>query len=150
MFTTYPGAEIAFDPAAAPASQSGQKVWSFVEQELLLPWLYLQVVRRSGQENYASMLMMYHVHELKELVDAQSNRVWLEEVQVVTPPHMNGSPTWTMEPLSVAGIVADPKSGDHFAVYKTEAGSVYSLRDNIDPNLPFFRVLFCAQRDIRS
>jgi hypothetical protein len=52
----------------------------------MLPWFYLQVVHRSGRENFASMLMMYHAHELKQLVDAQSNRMWVEQVQLVTPP----------------------------------------------------------------
>lgn len=150
MFTTYPRAEITFDPPDASAAEPDQRVWSFVEQELLLPWLYLQVARRSGRESYASMLMMYHVHELKQFIDAQSNRVWVEQVQLVTPPHMNGRSTWIMEPLSMAGIVFDPRSGDHFVAYKIENGSVYSLRDDVEPNLPFSKILFHAQRDLRS
>jgi hypothetical protein len=103
MFTTYPRAEITFETPDATNSHEGQRVWSFVEQELLLPWFYLQVVRRVGRENYASMLMMYHVHELKQFIDAQSNRVWVEQVQLVTPPHMNGQSIWLMEPLNRYG-----------------------------------------------
>lgn len=150
MFTTYPTAKITFDPPDAPASQLGQRIWSFVEQELLVPWLYLQVVHRFGRESYASMLMMYHVHELKQLIDAQSNRVWVKQMQLVIPPHMNGRSSWIMEPLSIAGIIADPRSGEHFVAYKIESGSVYSLRDDVDPNLPFYKMLFHAQRDLRS
>ncbi|MDB1111350.1 hypothetical protein [Pseudomonas extremaustralis] len=150
MFTTYPHAEIAFDPPEAPDSQAGQRVWSFVEQELLLPWFYLQVVRRSGREKYASMLMMYHAHELKQFIDAQSNRVWVEQVQLVTPPHMNGQPTWLMEPLTMAGIVMDPWDGSHFFVYQVARGVIYSLRDDADMNLKPFRILFSDERDLRS
>jgi hypothetical protein len=150
MFTTYPQAEIVFDSPHALDSHEGQRVWSFVEQELLLPWFYLQVVRRSGRENYASMLMMYHAHELKQFIDAQSKRVWVEQVQLVTPPHMNGQSTWLMEPLTMAGIVMDPRDGSHFLVYQVAGGATYSLRDNTDTNLEPFRVLFSGERDLRS
>jgi hypothetical protein len=52
MFTTYPRAEITFDTPDYKKTHAEQRVWSFVEQELLLPWIYLQVTRRSGQEDY--------------------------------------------------------------------------------------------------
>jgi hypothetical protein len=150
MFTTYPRAEITFDPPHSLDSHEGQRVWSFVEQELLLPWLYLQVVRRSGQENYASMLMMYHAHELRQFIDAQSNRVWVEQVQLVTPPHMNGQSIWLMEPLTMAGVVMDPRDGSHFIVYQVAGGVTYSLRDDADAGLTPFRILFSDERDLRS
>lgn len=150
MFTTYPRAEITFDPPDATDSHEGQRVWSFVEQELLLPWFYLQVVRRAGRENYASMLMMYHAHELKQFIDAQSNRVWVEQVQLVTPPHMNGQSIWLMEPLTMAGIVMDPRDGSHFLIYQVARGVTYSLRDDADANLKPFRILFSGERDLRS
>lgn len=150
MFTTYPKAEITFDPPDVTESNEGPRVWSHVEQELLLPWFYLQVVRRSGRENYASMLMMYHAHELKQFIDAQSNRVWVEQVQLVTPPHMNGQSIWLMEPLTMAGIVMDPRDGSHFFVYQVASGATYSLKDDADANLKPFRVLFSGARDLRS
>lgn len=149
MFTTYPRAEIAFDLPDEPASPAGQRVWSFVEQELMLPWFYIQVAHRSGRENFASMLMMYHAHELKQLVDAQSNRVWVEQVQLVTPPHVNRQSTWLMEPLTMAGIAADPQDGSYFLVYQVASGTVYSLRDDFDKSLAPFSILFSDVRDLR-
>ncbi|MHA6575417.1 hypothetical protein [Pseudomonas yamanorum] len=149
MFTTYPRAEISFDPPNEPSSPTGQRIWSFVEQELLLPWFYLQVVHRSGEECHASMLMMYHVHELKQFIDAQSNCVWVEQVQLVTPPYMNGKLVWLMEPLVQAGVVEDPRDGAHFVVYKVANGGRYSLRDDADVNLPLLKILFSSERDLR-
>ncbi|QXH43840.1 hypothetical protein KSS89_24470 [Pseudomonas sessilinigenes] len=96
------------------------------------------------------MLMMYHVHELKQFIDAQSNRMWVEQVQLVTPPHMNGQSIWLMEPLTMAGIVMDPRDGSHFFVYEVAGGVTYSLRDDADANLKPFRVLFSGERDLRS
>ncbi|AMN82720.1 hypothetical protein [Pseudomonas azotoformans] len=149
MFTTYPGAEITFDAPDTKKSHTVQKVWSFVEQELLLPWIYLQVSRRSGRENYASMLMIYHAHELKQFIDAQSNRVRVEQVHLVTPPHVNGQSTWLMEPLTMVRIAADPRDGSRFIVYQVENGMNYSLRSDADLHLKPYEILFSDERDLK-
>ncbi|WP_455828306.1 hypothetical protein [Pseudomonas capeferrum] len=149
MFTTYPRAEIAFDLPDEPVSPAGQRVWSFVEQELIMPWFYMQVVHRSGRENFASMLMMYHAHELKQFIDAQSDRVWVEEVQLVTPPHVNKQSTWLMEPLTMAGIATAPQDGSNVLVYQVASGTIYSLRDDLDKNLAPYSILFSAERDLQ-
>ncbi|MFK3789189.1 MULTISPECIES: hypothetical protein [unclassified Pseudomonas] len=150
MFTTYPRAEITFDTPDYKKTHAEQRVWSFVEQELLLPWIYLQVTRRSGQEDYVSMLMIYHAHELKEFIDAQSIRMRVEQVHLVTPPQVNGHPTWLMEPLMMAGIVTDPRDGSHFIVYQVEGGMRYSLRDDADVHLEPFEILFSDERDLKN
>lgn len=149
MFTTYPSAEITFEEPDLTDPQAAQKVWSFVEQELLLPWFYIQVVRRSGGEDYASMVMLYHAHELKQWIDNQSNRMRVEQVQMVTPPHINGQSTWLMEPLTMAGIAEDPSDFSHFLIYQVESGSIYSLRDNFEVDINPFVILFSSERDLR-
>jgi len=149
MFTTYPRAEITFETPDYKKTDAEQRVWSFVEQELLLPWIYLQVSRRSGREDYVSMLMIYHAHELKEFIDAQSIRMRVEQVYLVTPPQVNGQIRWLMEPLMMAGIVADPQDGSHFIVYQVESGMKYSLRDGADVHLKPFEVLYSDERDLK-
>lgn len=148
MFTTYLSSEITFDPPSAPNASSGQRLWRLVEQELLLPWLYLQVVIKSGSECYASMLMMYHAHELRQFIDAQPSRMWVEQVQLVIPPHMSGEADWLMEPLAMAGIVEDARDGSHFIVYKTARGAIYTLRDDADATVTPFKILFSADHDL--
>lgn len=149
MFTTYLRAEITFDSVDERVLPAEQRVWSYVEQELLLPWFYLQVAYRSGRESQTSMFMMNHIHEVKQFLDAQSNRVWVEQLLFVTPPYMNGKLSWQMEPLEMAGIAEDPKDGSHFVVCRVASGSTYSMRDDVDLTLPPFRVLFSRERDLR-
>lgn len=149
MFTTYSRSEIAFDPTDEPASPAGQRVWRFVEQEQLVPWFYVQVVYRFGLKDYDSMLMMYHADELKNVIDAQSHRMRVKQVQLVTPSHINGQPNWLMEPLTMVGIVEHPWDASHFLVYKVESGSIYSLRNDVDVDLAPFKILFSGERDLR-
>lgn len=87
MFTTYRHAEMTLDSAT---ESSPTQLWKSVEQELMLPWFYLQVARHSKREPYTSMLMIYHAHEVLEILESQSNLAWVEQIQFVTPPHMNG------------------------------------------------------------
>lgn len=139
-----------FDTPDISQSHAGQRVWSFVEQELLLPWFYVQVARKSGLEVYASMLMMYHAHELKQFIDAYSNRVRVEQVHLVTPPHVNGQSIWLMEPLTMVGIAQHSRDGSHFLVYQVESGAVYSLSDEAEAHQKPSQILFSSERDIRK
>ncbi|MGF0238076.1 hypothetical protein ACQR3P_04185 [Rhodococcus sp. IEGM1300] len=149
MFTTYRHTEIGLELPEELCSAPHQQLWSCVEQELILPWFYLQVVRRYGRELNATMLMLYHAHELKQYVDYQSTRTWIEQVQLVTPPYMNGQARWLMEPLQQVSLVEAPTDGAHFLVFKVTSGSTYSLRGDLDLTLPAMHVLFCAETDLR-
>ena len=111
--------------------------------------MYVQIVRRTGREANATMLMLYHAHELKQLIDKQSDRVWVEQVQFVTPPYMNGQSKWVMEPLKQVSLVEDPIDQSRFPVFEVASGAIYSLREDIDLNSSSVQVLFCAEDDLR-
>jgi len=123
MFTTYRSAEIHLDTAKGTTAQ----LWSYVEQEISWPWFYLQIARRHGRQAYRSMLMLNHAHDLKKIIDDQSNLAWVEEVQLVTPAHVNGHSTWLMEPLKEICIVRDGPAGDPGYLYKVADGVSYSM-----------------------
>lgn len=147
MFTTYRGAEIHLDPVAEP---TGTQLWSHVEQELAWPWFYLQIVRRHGRKAYRSMLMVHHAHDLRKIVDDQSNLAWVEQVQLVTPPHLNGQPRWLMEPLEEVCVVRDGPDGNPGYLYKVANGVSYSMHcsDNRD-SLVETNVVFSAEVHLR-
>jgi hypothetical protein len=147
MFTTYRHAEITID--STDELQSSQ-LWSYVEQELVLPWFYVQMARLVNNKPYTNMLMLYHAHELKELVDSQSSLAWLEQVHFVTPPYMNGGVHWLMEPLDTVAIIHSPSDGDPVLTFRVSTGVTYSLRSELGlAELPPFKVLFSASNDLR-
>lgn len=149
MFTTHRDAEIGLElPGEAPPG-TGQQVWSYIEQELMLPWIYLQIVRQIGREENASMLMLYHAQELRQLIDHQSARLWVEQVQFVTPPYMNGQSRWVMEPLKRVSLVEDPVDKARFPVFEVASGTIYSLRGDTRLDLTPVEVLFSAEDDLR-
>ncbi|AYW41105.1 hypothetical protein ACIGKL_16340 [Pseudomonas sp. NPDC077186] len=146
MFTTYRSAEIHLDTAKGATTQ----LWSYVEQEISWPWFYLQIARRHGRQAYRSMLMLHHAHDLKKIIDDQSNLAWAEEVQLVTPAHVNGHSTWLMEPLKEICIVRDGPTGDPGYLYKVANGVSYSMhhRRNLEA-LIVTDVIFSAEMHLR-
>jgi len=103
MFTTYHSSEIVIEDL--PESPKTQ-IWRCVEQELIHSWFYLQIGRWGRTESSISMMMIHHAHELREMVDRQSNLIWIEQVQFVSPPHLNGLSRWMMEPLMKIDVLA--------------------------------------------
>lgn len=147
MFTTYRGAEIHLDSDEAPSST---QLWSYVEQEIAWPWFYLQIVRRHGRKAYQSMLMLNHAHELRKIIEDQSNLAWVEQVQFVTPPHLNGQSMWLMEPLEEVCVVRDGPEGDPGYLYKVANGASYSMHpSNHKESLTVVNVIFSAGQHLR-
>lgn len=124
MFTTYRAAEIDLEPEK---KTTATQQWSYVEQDLAWPWLYVQIVRRNGRKAYQSMLLLNHAHDLRDIIDAQSNLIWVEQVQLVTPPYLNGQSRWLMEPLEEICVVRDGPDGIPGYLYKVANGVSYSM-----------------------
>jgi hypothetical protein len=124
MFTTYRVAEMNLEPGEKPTAT---QLWQYVEQELAWPWLYLQIVRRNSRRANQSMLMLNHAHELRDIIDTQSNAFWVEQVQLVSPPYLNGQSRWLMEPLEEICVVRDGPDGVPGYLYKVANGVSYSM-----------------------
>ena len=145
MFTTYRSDEVHLQPKSSLAY-----LWPYVEQEFIWPWFYLQIVRRDGREASRSILMIHHAEDLKAIIDEQSSRAWLEQVQVVTPPHINGQSHWLMEPLEAIHVI-DDMSGAEDVLYMLSNGGSYSIRLKQQPqDYIVTQTLFCATRDLRT
>ena len=142
MFTTYRGAEIHLDPAD---ERTSTQLWTYVEQEIAWPWFYLQIARRHGRTAYQSTLMLHHAHDLRKIIDGQSNLTWVEQAQLVTPPHMNGQSRWLMEPLDEVCVVRDGPDGDPGYLYKVASGASYSMHpSNHKESLIVINLIFSA------
>lgn len=148
MFTTYRSAEITIK--GLEQNQRSQ-LWSCVEQEAIHPWYYLQIGRWGRKAHSSSMMMVHHAHELRDLVDSQSNLTWLEQVQFVCPPHMNGKNFWTMEHLERISVLGFPDSDDYDIEISVTGGNSYYLNGiGRTYSATVNHVLFEAVRDIRT
>lgn len=145
MFITYRHAETRLD---LPFEYSPAQLWTAVEQDVQSPWFYVQIARMDGCEVIVSTLLLQHVHDLESIIKSQSKRAWIEQVQIVTPAHLNGQARWLMEPLREAHLVQD-KDGNRGLLYKVENNVRYSLhpRRNVE-ELDLIKILFSAESDL--
>ncbi|WP_435609729.1 hypothetical protein [Pseudomonas knackmussii] len=126
MFTTYPQAELWLGTLAG---LRGQRTWSFVEQDGLAPWFYVQIGRRKQSANETYMLMLGSTAELGQLVEEQSDSMWLERAYLVSPPSINNTESWLMESLLEIEAVTEADSRRSHVVFKMTNGNLYSLED---------------------
>ncbi|MNO76975.1 hypothetical protein D3C76_680670 [compost metagenome] len=146
MFITYRHAEMSLDPRLefTPA-----QLWATVEQDIQWPWFYVQIARRDGREVVASALLLQHAHDLETIIQSQSKHAWVEQVQIVTPAHLNGHARWLMEPLKEVCLMQDD-AGEKGLLFRVENDVRYSLHPqrNLD-QLLLVKVLFSADSDLQ-
>jgi hypothetical protein len=146
MFTTYRTAEIFLhDGQEAAATQ----LWSFVEQEITYPWFYLQVIRQHQSDAFRTMLMLPHAQDLQRVIREQSSFQWVEQVQLVTPPYVNGRSNWIMEPLEELSLLRHRESGGRDFLYRVSSGEGYTMHG--PKSLDFFEVveILFSSEDLR-
>jgi hypothetical protein len=79
------------------------------------------------------MLMISDVLTLEELSLAGSSSVTIESILLASPPGMNGTERWLMEPLTEIAYVPKSKGSVRHYRFKVEEGAVYT--DSCDPGL---------------
>lgn len=146
MFTTYRKAEMLLgDNQEGSATQ----LWGFVEQEVIYPWFYVQIMRQQRDDVFQSMLMLPHAQDLKRVICEQSRVQWVDQVQLLTPPHINGGSSWVMEPLEELSLLRHRDSGERDFLYRVSSGQRYTMHG--PKSLDFFDVietLFSAEESL--
>lgn len=96
----------------------------------------------------ASTLLLQYAHDLAWIIENQSKHAWVEQVQIVTPAHLNGHSKWLMEPLQEVCVVQD-EAGVAGLLFKVENDVRYSLHPTRDlEKLLVINVLFSAESDL--
>jgi hypothetical protein len=73
------------------------------------------------------MLQVMDPRVFSELLAQHEESFWIEDVQLVSPPYMNGSSAWKMEALLQFSYCHNPDLGS-FELYELECGKVYTRR----------------------
>ncbi|GAD64899.1 Uncharacterised protein [Aquipseudomonas alcaligenes] len=69
--------------------------------------------------------------ELEQMLERVAAHAKVEDVQVITPAHLNGTGTWQMEPLAELVRISDTDEQVLGYDLKTASGVIYSDRDHI-------------------
>lgn len=124
MFKTNRNAELLPGLSNGP---DGVQFWSFVEQEVAWPWIYLQVVEDDGKDAFKSMLMVPTLALLEQIVGKRSDHAWIEQAQLVTPSYINKTGRWMMEPLLKVNALSNEQGQELGYECVVEGGRAYSM-----------------------
>lgn len=125
-----------------PAGWGGAHVWSAVELEVLAPVL-LVTLRDTTEGHQASLRRVFFVvaRQFEQLIAGPS--VDVQTVNLLSPPHVNQSSGWSLEPLRELWKYSDASGNQNGWVYTVEGGRTYSdLRGEGPVNLAGRRLVF--------
>jgi len=128
MFRTYKHAEIPINALYG----DGIQLWSAVEHSLHAPWLYVTVLEQQQGQTFRNMLLVQEMTVFETLLCAQNEEMQVEDVQLVSPAHMNNSTGWRMEPLSELAQLNH--AGMACFIYQVVGGKRYL--DCLDASIP--------------
>jgi hypothetical protein len=103
-----------------------------VELESMHPWYFVTIKLIEGNKRRSKKFMPTDAALLSDLLDLQSPTFLVDDVQVVTAPSVNKSPSERMEKL-VSLVVGYDQRGECVLLHEVASGVVYSsARDSLD------------------
>lgn len=103
----------------------GRTAWRMVERDSEDLWYHIRFSIREGDRTRPKKLMPTDPTILAHLLSQRSPDHTIEEVQVVTAPHTNGSASDRMEKL-VSLVIGYDQAGVCVLLHKVASGAVYS------------------------
>ena len=113
----------------SPTGENGCLHWGCVEHSLALPWFYVAVVASKNQNT--AMVQVMDPTIFIELLEQHGKTIRITDVQLVTPPSINGSERWKMERLLEFSLLHN-KHGGSFECYEVENGCYTTLQEALE------------------
>lgn len=124
MFTTYRHAEIPFEPVFGDHYQ----MWQYVEHRQHRPWFYVTVREANDGMTWDTMILVPNEDVFESLLREQSPDMQVASVALVVPARLNGTDSWSMEPLTELVRIHDQANQASGYEYKTVTGGFYVER----------------------
>jgi hypothetical protein len=118
--------------------------WGCVEHSLELPWFYVAVVASKNQNT--TMVQVMDPIIFIELLEGHGKTIRITDVQLVTPPIINGSEMWKMERLLEFSLL-HYKHGGRFECYEVDNGCYTTLQEGLERRENYLGKLLIYKRD---
>ena len=113
----------AHHPSMSNLVGRGKDVWRAVTLSTSNEWFYVNYsIKTPGGEHAETALITHPAGELISILEVETEGLSVVGVQLVSPPFLNGSNRWKMEPL----VRVWKKPSDPLAnIYEVEGGARY-------------------------
>lgn len=113
------------DDAEIPYPFPGERRWAYVTRTIHAPWIHVVVRGASEAEGYGyrQMAFLETIPQLLRLSELDDLKIIA--VDLVSPPYMNGTPRWQMEPLREIWMGGEPGEPKEAPIFLLESGARY-------------------------
>lgn len=129
-----------------------KRSWRCVEWCVNAPWFWVTVRQRNSQYSATDFLMVSTPRDIEWLAHCGQTSTEVEEsqiveVQLVSPPRLNCTDTWLMEPLDAVISGYSPDAGRTVHLFRCRNGKLYGEETVYDtsPLLRDSKVIFSAR-----
>lgn len=102
-----------------------QHVWTYVVLTDHRPWFFASYTFDSPEGNIAKTKMMSSIEQVLDLINQREHLLALKSLMLVSPPHLNDSKSWLMEPLGKIWKGREKTIGHDVFVYDLANGKRY-------------------------
>jgi len=120
MFESCESAKI-FNPFSTP--ENPEYLWSYISMSLHSPWFFVTYTQHEGDESLQQILFIMFAEDLEDLKKVEG--IQINNVYLVSPPHLNKSDHWRMESLEKILTGLEPEYDQPRYVYILENGNRY-------------------------
>lgn len=99
------------------------QLWSVVEHSLQVPWFYVTLAERRGEQTTKTMVLVHEIYAFEALLADQCEMIEVADIQLVSPPHLNNGDRWLMEPLIELTVICRDESFGY--IYSVAGGKKY-------------------------
>lgn len=131
-----------------------KRSWRCVEWCLNAPWFWVTVRQRNSQYSVTDCLMVSTPRDIEWLAhcgqassDVEESQI--VEIQLVSPPRLNRTSSWLMEPLDAVISGYSPDADRTVHLFRCRNGKLYGEEGVYDtsPQLKNCKVIFSASSD---
>ncbi|WP_447747807.1 hypothetical protein [Pseudomonas nicosulfuronedens] len=98
--------------------------WAMVERDAKTPWFHVTLRFRTDGHVVSRIYLPDTVQLLLQLLEGDTESLFVDELQIVTPAKVNKRGKWLMEPLTKVELALGGDDDEIF-IYTTEDGRVY-------------------------
>src|SRR3546814_12739004 len=127
-----------YDYAETPVGawlEKGTRSWRFIEWSVDIPWFWVTLVLSYEEASWTDTFMFYLPQDIADLTEQHANNIKEIDVQLVSPPRMNGTTTWSMETIAeiVSGIAIEKRRAVH--VFNCANGKSYRAEEKVEEEI---------------
>lgn len=118
-------------PFMSALLDDGMQAWNSINLSIEAEWFWVSYLLKMDEGRIRETILLSSLSQVVEVFEqAQGDRIEILEVNIVSPPYLNRSTHWMLEPLREVWRARNPRTGRVAHLYCVAEGKEYVEADN--------------------